>query len=193
MHDRRKSVISIHNYIWSVKVKNTTISLFKEDPMPPQRRVKLVKCLQGSTTTTTSFPSYNTRISMNYYYCCSWSWSKRNEKSKIKYLRNQLSNIWRIKYMSDQIYGRSNIKRPSLLQQWVGPGPRFVPGCNMKPLMKDKLGNTECKMLVANTMGWCKVHTHSNTHTSQTNKRKKITSKTYWANGEDKIMMDHVK
>ena len=108
---------------------------------------------------------YNTRISMNYYYCCSWSWSKRNEKSKIKYLRNQLSNIWRIKYMSDQIYGRSNIKRPSLLQQWVGPGPRFVPGCNMKPLMKDKLGNGKCKMLVANTIGWCKVHTHSNTHT----------------------------
>ena len=32
-------------------------------------------------------------------------------------------------------------------------GPRFVPGCNMKPLMKDKLGNTECKMLVANTIG----------------------------------------
>ena len=103
-HDRRKSVISIHiYYLWSQKLKNTVISLFKEDPMPPQRRVKLVKCSQGSTTTTTSFPSYNTRISMNHYYCCSWSWSKRNETSKIKWLRNQLSNIWRIKYMVDQI------------------------------------------------------------------------------------------
>ena len=84
---------------------------------------------------------------------------------KKRNIKNQMIKESTIKYLKDQIYGGSNIKRPSLLQQWVGPGPRFVPGCNMKPLMKDKLGNGKCKMLVANTIGWCKVHTHSNTHT----------------------------